>query len=339
MRIKGLDTARALAILGMMLVNYKIVFSADIVKHLWLSRSIELLEGRAAGVFLVLAGIGLSLMTKNKDEKAVKVIVLKRAVFLFIIGTILYWLNWTADILHYYGVYMILILPLLFSKIRSIIISIITVLFVTLILQVSLDYLKGWDQAMVYLDFYTIEGYLRHTFFNGYHPIFPWLAFIMFGLIIGRQTLEKASTLKTMFFSSLSIAIVTELLSWWMTSLDSGDWLIYLFDTKPMNPSVFYVIAGSAWALAFISLIIYLVDYKGIEIKALQYTGQMALTHYIIHSILVLGVFEALGLISYQSELFVLILSLIVFAVMILYSTIRGKQSKRGHFELLMRKL
>lgn len=64
-RIEAFDFARALAILGMMLVNYKIVFTYGRVKSPLLTNLIEVLEGRAAAVFLILAGLGIGLMTKK----------------------------------------------------------------------------------------------------------------------------------------------------------------------------------------------------------------------------------------------------------------------------------
>ncbi len=62
-RIVGLDIARALAVLGMVIVNYKVVMVSNATQG-WLATTTGLLEGRAAATFVVLAGIGLSLMTR-----------------------------------------------------------------------------------------------------------------------------------------------------------------------------------------------------------------------------------------------------------------------------------
>ncbi|MBM7562743.1 hypothetical protein [Fusibacter tunisiensis] len=65
-RIEGFDFARSLAILGMMLVNYKIVFTYGIVKYEAIGKLIGVLEGRAAAVFF----IGMCLLIGSKFENS-----------------------------------------------------------------------------------------------------------------------------------------------------------------------------------------------------------------------------------------------------------------------------
>ena len=47
-RIVGYDLARAIALLGMIVVNYKIVMGAEESGPLWLTGLVGLLDGRAA---------------------------------------------------------------------------------------------------------------------------------------------------------------------------------------------------------------------------------------------------------------------------------------------------
>lgn len=63
-RIIGIDLARALAVIGMILVNFKIVFGENGIKSF-----VDILEGKAAATFVVLAGFGLALMTKSAIKK------------------------------------------------------------------------------------------------------------------------------------------------------------------------------------------------------------------------------------------------------------------------------
>ena len=113
-RIIGYDLARALAVFGMVVVNFKIVMGAEKNGPAWLAGLVGLLDGRAAATFVVLAGAGLSLlsqkgrMQKDRDRLARdRHTLLKRALFLFIFG-LLYTPIWPADILHFYGVYIAL---------------------------------------------------------------------------------------------------------------------------------------------------------------------------------------------------------------------------------------
>jgi uncharacterized membrane protein len=100
-RIIGYDIARALAVFGMVVVNFKIVMGAEKNGPAWLVGIVGLLDGRAAATFVVLAGVGLSLLSqkgrveKNRDRLAQdRRTLLKRALFLFILG-LLYTMNVT----------------------------------------------------------------------------------------------------------------------------------------------------------------------------------------------------------------------------------------------------
>lgn len=89
-RIIGIDVARAIAVIGMIVVNFKIVFGNNGAS--WLKSLASIFDGKAAATFVVLAGVGIALMTNSallnknnkKLDKARKRIV-KRAIFLFTI--------------------------------------------------------------------------------------------------------------------------------------------------------------------------------------------------------------------------------------------------------------
>ena len=119
-RIIGIDVSRALAIIGMIIVNFKVVFGEN--GQSWVKSFAGVFDGKAAATFVILAGIGIALMTnsaiKNDDQNKLKIArirIMKRAVFLFFIG-ISYITIWPADILHFYGIYMAIIMPISRSK-------------------------------------------------------------------------------------------------------------------------------------------------------------------------------------------------------------------------------
>ena len=59
-RITALDVARALAFLGMVQVNFTVAMSFGKDSPGWMHALTEGLTGRAASLFVVLAGVGLS---------------------------------------------------------------------------------------------------------------------------------------------------------------------------------------------------------------------------------------------------------------------------------------
>ena len=86
-RLIGIDVARALAIIGMIIVNFKIVFGENGNEIFKLFSSF--FEGKAAATFVVLAGIGIAFMSNSavisRDKTQIRrtqIRVAKRAMFL-----------------------------------------------------------------------------------------------------------------------------------------------------------------------------------------------------------------------------------------------------------------
>lgn len=133
-RIVGIDVARALAVIGMIIVNFKVVFGEH--GNELLKAFTHLFDGKAAATFVVLAGIGLALMTnsavKSQNDEKLKIAkkrIIKRAVFLFVVGLSYIWI-WPADILHFYGMYMLLTLLFINRKLKQIVIG--AIAFITM---------------------------------------------------------------------------------------------------------------------------------------------------------------------------------------------------------------
>ena len=111
-RIYGYDIARALAVFGMVIVNFKTVMHTSPGNDAWWLSIFNVLDGRASAVFVILAGVGITLLTQSTRLAGAQLqlhqekrVLLKRAAFLFVIG-LLYIEIWPADILHYYGAYI-----------------------------------------------------------------------------------------------------------------------------------------------------------------------------------------------------------------------------------------
>ncbi len=353
-RIIGIDVARALAIFGMIIVNFKIVFGAH--GDGWLKSLAQVFDGKAAATFVVLAGIGIALMTnsalKTGDNAKLKkgyIRIAKRALFLFIVG-ISYISIWPADILHFYGIYMLVTLFFISQKSKLIVQASGALILLFPILLFIFNYESGWDfDTLEYLDFWSPNGFMRNLFYNGFHPVIPWTAFMLFGLWYGKQDLNDHAFVKKSFWISLGVFVVIQLLSISSISVLSGDdiqayqELIPLLGTSPMPPMPIYMMNGIAISIAVISGCILLANRfeKNVIITALNKTGQLALTFYVAHVILGMGLVEEFGpkkLGEYSIEFSVVYalafsLSCIIFAVLWL------KFNKSGPLEWIIRKL
>ncbi|MDN8587141.1 heparan-alpha-glucosaminide N-acetyltransferase domain-containing protein, partial [Paenibacillus sp. 11B] len=194
-RIIGLDLARAMAIIGMMIVNYKLAMEAQNGEPQWLRFATELFEGRASALFVILAGVGVSLMAARarasgevKQLKAIRSTLFRRAAFLFLAGIGLLVMGWSADILHYYALFIALSALLLRLSDKTIFTWMILILITTEIQLIYLDYSYGWSENYhEYVGLWTWSGFVRNLLFNGFHPFFPWFGFFLLGLWIGRK--------------------------------------------------------------------------------------------------------------------------------------------------------
>lgn len=353
-RIIGIDVARALAVIGMIIVNFKIVFGSK--GQDWLQFLASIFDGKAAATFVVLAGTGLALMTNSaiKDNdltklKIARIRILKKALFLFIVG-ISYIAIWPADILHFYGIYMLIIVFLLTSHQKVIITTAITIILAFPVLLFFWNYETGWDfNSLKYLDFWTAKGFMRNLFFNGFHPVIPWVAFILFGYWFGKQDLHNEKLVKKTFVISLSSFIAIQVLSYGLIAVlsrktqENTTELIEILGTSPMPPLPVYMFNGITIAFTIISACILIAKRfeNTIIINALHKTGQLALTFYVAHIVIGMGIVEIINpskMGNYSIE-FSVVYALVFSFACILFALAWGKHKKLGPLEWLMRKL
>lgn len=353
-RIVGIDVARALAIIGMIIVNFKIAFGENGNKVFEIFGSI--FEGKAAATFVVLAGVGIAFMSKNavkNNDKtslnATRIRIAKRAIFLFVIG-LLYTPIWIADILHFYGIYMLLTLLLITSS-RKLIFNLgLLLVLVYPLLMVLWSYDTGWDfNTLVYSDFWSLPGFFRNLFYNGFHPVIPWSAFMFLGLWFGKQDLSNEKFIKKSILVSGSIFIIMLLLSKVLISVLSEGNPATILDlkqvlgTSPMPPLPIYMISGSSIAILVISVSILIAKKyeNNFIIISLAKTGQLALTFYVAHVIIGMGIVEFINpekMGKYSIE-FSIIYALIFSVFCVLFAVIWTKYKKTGPLEWVMRKI
>lgn len=347
-RIIGFDVARALAILGMVIVNFKIAMQAE-TGNTFLIRFASLFEGRAAALFVVLAGVGIALLSHKarKSDNTEKIrhirnILSKRALFLFVFGLIFIPI-WPADILHFYGIYILGSVWFLTSSHRNLWLVSGGAIVLSFLMLILLNYEAGWDfDTLQYVDFWTIEGMLRHLFFNGFHPVFPWIAFLMVGLWLGQQDIRNPKFQRQLFSWSLLVVIATEIFSAVMVNqVGAGTDLAYLFATKPMPPSPFYIVAATASALAVIMVCLLVTQHKPAKWWfPLIATGQLALTLYVAHVIFGMGIMDELGMLNQSNSIEATYIATgLFYGGAILFATMWRKYYSRGPLESVMRRL
>lgn len=354
-RIIGYDLARALAVFGMVVVNFKIVMGAEKNGPAWLAGLVGLLDGRAAATFVVLAGAGLSLlsqkgrMQKDRDRLARdRHTLLKRALFLFIFG-LLYTPIWPADILHFYGVYIALAAFLLSAPAHRLWRYSGALVLAFVVLFFTLNYEHEWDwNTLEYDGFWTPRGMVRHLFYNGFHPVIPWLAFLLAGNVLGRLNMSDPILRRRVFLWGAGVAVVAEGVSWILIrTLSPGaspadqQAIFAIFGTAPMPPMPLYMLAGAGTACAIIAATITLGEryMNSAWLRPFVATGQLALTLYVAHVVLGMGVLQAIGRLENQTLPFALLAALVFCIVSVVFAQLWQKRFKRGPIEAIMRTL
>lgn len=288
-RLPGYDVARALAVLGMIMVDVRhelLAYHGSAV-FLWLYDG---LEGKAAALFVLLAGVGLSLRTHRPSEEYQPVSehwpLVERALLLIGVGLLLMHL-WEYDILHFHGVYLLLAIPLLRARSSTLWLLALAAVWMAVVLARELD----WSLQPTL----TPSGAVRHVFFNGLYPVFPWIAFVFVGMAIGRLELGDARTRWRTLALAAVIALLASLLDAFgryereheVLGLGSyADWLL----TWPRAPRPFFIVSGSAFAVVTICACIELAQRRAASrwVLALVATGQLAFTIYVIHVVAIL---------------------------------------------------
>lgn len=341
-RLRGLDLARYLAFVGMVIVNFKIVMGVQNADG-FAARFSQMLEGRAAATFVVLAGVGLGLAAARSDFGSTMSVTLRRAAFLLVIG-LLNSLIFEADILHYYAFYFlfgVLLLPLNTRLLIAVIIAL-NLMFVLMIL--TLDFSAEWNWVtFAYTGFWTPAGFVKNLFFNGWHPVIPWLSFLLVGIVVSRLALGEGRVQRRLVFAGAVMWALAEgvslILMPFAVAIDVE--LADLVGTAPVPPMPQYIAAGTGFALVVTGLCLLVansmdrVDVLGLVTPA----GRQTLTLYIAHIMIGMGVLEALGRLGGQSAQQALVAALLFSFAATLYAWIWARVFKRGPIEAAMRRL
>ncbi|MCU0444365.1 MAG: DUF418 domain-containing protein [Microscillaceae bacterium] len=353
-RIIGFDLARAYAIFGMYIVNFNIVFGNYHDTSL-AAQFLALFSGNSSTVFVMLAGMGVALMTNrlnytDEERKKLKNTINQRAWFLFFLGLLLYtW--WPADILHFYGGYMHLAALMLFLDKKYYLFAATGAVIIFHILLLIIPYETGWNFATLeYNDFWTFNGFMRNTFYNGWNSIFPWLAYFMVGMYLGRLNWALWHTQKRMFGLGFGLFLAVFILQTLSNILPiNADWKFYI-NADYLPPFLPFVLNTIGFGLMLIATFMYLSKFLAGNRWAIDLakTGQMTLTHYISHLTIGMIVFAVFTGKPYTakmndtdavSPLIILIFAIIYFIASYYFSKLWAQKYPNGPFEMLMRKI
>ncbi|WP_337061053.1 heparan-alpha-glucosaminide N-acetyltransferase domain-containing protein [Kineococcus sp. G2] len=192
-RVVGVDLARAVAIAGMVAVHVLPESSAGAAGWLY-----DLADGRASGLFAVLAGVSLGLSTRRtapvaRSRAAARVGVAVRGLLVALLGLALVSAgSRVAIVLPYYGVAFVVVLPVLWWPARRLAVLAGAWLVAGPLLGFALRDAYALDPAYqqpTLLDLVHPAELLRTLLLTGYYPVLGWTGYLVLGLAVARAGL------------------------------------------------------------------------------------------------------------------------------------------------------
>ena len=292
-RIDGYDAARGAAILGMIVVNYFGIFRSSVRGVLPFEPAADFLSGRAATLFVMLAGIGLTLMSRKlmltgNAESWIRFRrqIVRRSVILFFMGILLS-LIWPSDILHFYCLFLIAGSFVLQLPPRKI------VLITALLWAISggLFISSVGDPNINTLGFLPDYFFLivDELFIGGKYAFFPWFCFLLTGIWFGLWAMKNQKQQIYLFLAASLVFLASESIMmvphWFKLELNDETALWAFFDNSPFPSSPFFALSAGSMALMVICslLLSSRLAYMKWLIDSLKNIGRMSLTIYIGH--------------------------------------------------------
>jgi uncharacterized membrane protein YeiB len=294
-RIAGIDLARALAIIGMVAVHV----SPSGTGSRW-AYVLAVPRGRAAILFALIAGVGVSLLTSSRSTSTSEArgTLLWRAVVLLPLGLYLQTLDHNVYvILADYAVLFVLAALILTWPDR-----VLLMLAGVSATIGSLAYLYGRIEAPAAFtrDAATWGAPWTDTLhalvLSGPYPLLTWTAPFCLGIWLGRRDLTAVAIRWRMVLAGGALALLVPLLSWGLVrvfvdaAVAPGWW--QLLDDEPHSQMPLWLLSASAAAVAVLGLSLLAADRFPRATAPLVAAGRLAFTWYVLH-VLVLHVQEA----------------------------------------------
>ncbi|MBA2696838.1 MAG: DUF1624 domain-containing protein [Actinobacteria bacterium] len=201
-RIVGVDVARAVALLGMIVAHT--MDRTDDTASVGVDPLLQLVAGRSSALFAVLAGVSIALLTQDARRStepgrrtAYRWQVLTRALLLALLGLLLGLAgSGVAVILTYYGLLFVLALPVLAWGARRLALlalgwGLLSPVLSTLLRPVLPDPTRIVPSPLSLADPLQLLSELAVT---GYYPVLTWGTYLFAGMALGRLDLHRPRT-------------------------------------------------------------------------------------------------------------------------------------------------
>lgn len=335
-RITGIDLARSLAIFGMFAVHVGPTEAEG-----WLGGLYAVAHGRASMLFMVIAGVGVSLLAASPriSRRRARGFLLWRAALLLPLGLALQELDHgAAVILQVYAVLFLVAIPALRLPDRGVLglAGAVATLGSAGFLWGSLSAPDVFDRGPVaWSD--PAADILHGLVLSGPYPLITWLAPFLFGLWLGRRDLRSPVVRRRLLVVGTAVAVAVTVISRGLrAALGLGDeptgWSQLALDTAHSQMPL-WLIGSTAIAAVVLGVSLHLADAAPRLARPLVHTGQLALTAYVGH---LLALHAAPGLLTADRVGPALVILLAFVAVSVVVATLWRAVLPRGPLEAVL---
>ncbi|HTH48153.1 MAG TPA: DUF418 domain-containing protein [Candidatus Limnocylindria bacterium] len=347
--------ARALAILGMMVVHFMLVMTDGMPPERWSDFLLGLLDGRATATFVILAGMGVTFMSRKangqtgtSDRKTMTAIMRRRGLLLMALGFLNLTL-WEGDILRVYGVSLLIVPWLIWRSSRTVLLAALGSVLIFGVLFFVMDYGRNWDwNTMTYHGLWTVSGLWRNLFYDGFRSVFPWTGLLLFGAWLGRLDWSTAGVpRRAVLWGAIllvsSTAVSRFLLHWFGAHPQPGfdpEETAACFGLQSMPPLPLFLLNATGFALGLIGASTLVATRWNDRwlVKSLSATGRLAFTWYVAHILVGLGGVIMLGW-TRVSHLQALFTALTFFSIAVVASLGWRSHFANGPMEFILRRV
>jgi len=372
-RFASLDVARTIALFGIIVLNYhgylnfqstSSTTAPSVFERWW-----HPFEGALANPFpvgfVMVAGMGVALLLQdvaraNARQDAQEIArartearwrLARRGLFLFTLGYGIEWI-WAGTILPYYGAYFVVASIIATWSARKLIaLAVISTLAAAIIqwwrLEQSFDgNLTTWLSPSTPN---TPRNLLIRLFIDYTHPLFPWLAFFIAGILLGRKYHDIIKIRRKLLIAAFATAAFAYITNAIVNSLERTDadngvssalvWR-HLVSTQPFDRSVLYVLASLGVVVTVFLIITILCEkfHDSLGVRLAQTTGQLTLTIYLAHIFIYNIVVTQAGLVQPTGLDTAMAMSIIVYVAAIIWANWWSPLFGRGPAERLYRR-
>ena len=195
----------------------------------------------------------------------------------------------------------------------------------------------------------TPRNLLIRLFIDYTHPLFPWLAFFIAGILLGRNYQNIKKIRRKLFIAAVVSAAFAYITNAIVNSLERTDadngvssamvWR-HLVSTQPFDRSVLYVLASLGVVVTVFLIITILCEkfHDSLGIRVAQTTGQFTLTIYLAHIFIYNFVVTQAGLVQPTGLDTAMAMSIVVYVAAIIWANWWSPLFGRGPAERLYRR-